>query len=177
LYEEGHQNVLAVIDLVLTLPASSAVNECGFSQMKLTKTSVRSRMSNATLNHSMVIQMATTDVKQFDPDPAINKWFNGAKRPRRPAFKHGSSRKCARLENNPHPEVEVVEVAKGATAPAEPDQLTGCEAEEEDYEEDEVWFNDKGDNEAEDDEGVISDYESEPKMSEEFMLQFLENEL
>ena len=129
-------------------------------------------MSNATLNHSMVIQMATTDVKQFDPDPAINKWFNGAKRPRRPAFKHESSRKRARLENNPQPEVEVVEVAEGATAPAEPDPLTGCEAEEEDYEEDEVWFNDKGDNEAEDDEGVISDYESEPEMSEEFVLQF-----
>lgn len=27
LYEEGHQNALAIIDLVLTLPASSAVNE------------------------------------------------------------------------------------------------------------------------------------------------------
>jgi len=51
------------------------------------------------------------------------------------------------------------------------------EAEEEDYEEDEVWFNDKGDNEAGDDKGVISDYESEPEMSEEFVLQFLENEL
>ena len=73
--------------------------------------------------------------------------------------------------------MEVVEVAEGATAPAEPDPLTGCEAEEEDYKEDEVWFNDKGDNEAEDDEGVISHYESEPEMTEEFVLQFLENEL
>ena len=40
LYEEGHVNVLAIIDLILTLPASSAANERGFSQMKLTKTNI-----------------------------------------------------------------------------------------------------------------------------------------
>ena len=72
LYEEGHANVLAIIDLILTLPASSAANERGFSQMKQTKTNTRSRMNNSTLNHSMIIQMATLKVKEFDPDPAIN---------------------------------------------------------------------------------------------------------
>ncbi|KAL9976753.1 hypothetical protein ACROYT_G014082 [Oculina patagonica] len=87
--------------------ASSAVNKRGFSQMKLTKTIVRSQMTNATLNYSMVIQMVTPEVKQFDPDPSINQWVNGAKRPRQPVFKHGSLRKCAHLEKNPHLEVEV----------------------------------------------------------------------
>ena len=42
LYEEGHVNVLAIIDLVLTVPASSAANERGFSQMKLMKTNTQS---------------------------------------------------------------------------------------------------------------------------------------
>ena len=100
LYHEGHENVLAVIDLIVTLPASSSANEQGFSQMKLTKTSIRNRLSNATLNNSMAIQMLTPSVKEFDPDQAINKWMMGGKRERRPIFNEGSSRKRARLESN-----------------------------------------------------------------------------
>ena len=73
-------------------------------------------MNNTTLNHSMVIQMATSEVKHFDPDPAIHKWVNCSIRPRRPAFKEGSSRKRARLEKHPQAEVEVVEVYEDATA-------------------------------------------------------------
>ena len=54
LYEVGHRKVLAIIDLVPTLPASFAVNERGFSEMKLTKTHVRSRINNATLKRASV---------------------------------------------------------------------------------------------------------------------------
>ena len=114
--------------------------------MKLTKTSIRSRMNNTTLNHSMVIQMATSEVKHFHPDPAIHKWVNGSIRPRRPAFKEGSSRK--RLEKHPQAEVEVVEVYEDATATLEPAQEIVVEPEEEEQEEDHIQFNDKGGNEA-----------------------------
>ena len=86
LYHESHENVLAVIDLIVTLPTSSSGNELGFSQMKLTKTSIRSRLSNANLNNSMAIQMLTPGVKEFDPDQALNKWTMGGKRERRPIF-------------------------------------------------------------------------------------------
>ena len=146
--------------------------------MKLTKTSIRSRMNNTTLNHSMVIQMATSEVKHFDPDPAIHKWVNGSIRPRRPAFKEGSSRKRARLEKHPQAEVEVVEVYEDATATPEPGQEIVVEPEEEEQEEDHVQFNDKGGNEANsDDEGMISDYDSEPEMSEDDVLKYIANEL
>ena len=90
LYEVGHRKVLAIIDLVLTLPSSFSVNERGFSEMKLTKTNVRSRTNNATLNNSMVIQMATPEVKQFDCDPAIHKCVNSSTVTRRQLFKEGS---------------------------------------------------------------------------------------
>ena len=96
LYHKGHENVLAVIDLIVTLPASSSANEQGFSHMKLTNTSIRSRLSNATPNNSMAIQMLTPGVKEFDPDQAINKWMMGGKRERRPIFNEGSSIKRAR---------------------------------------------------------------------------------
>lgn len=66
LYKEGHANVLAIIDLILTLPASSAANDPGFSEMKLTKTNTQSQMNNTTLNHFMIIQTATAKVKEFD---------------------------------------------------------------------------------------------------------------
>lgn len=40
-------------------------------------------MNNATLNNFVGHQMATPEVKQFDPDPAINKWVNSSIRTRR----------------------------------------------------------------------------------------------
>lgn len=191
LYEEGHANVLAIIDLILTLPASSAANERGFSQMKLTKTNTRSRMNNSTLNNSMIIQMATPKVKEFDPDPAINLWMNASIRPRRPVFHEGSSRKRARLEKHggdiieveddttaaPGPaqsrqEADVMDVEEDATATPGPSQPLFPELEEEE-DEDEVLFREKADDDGED-EGVISDYESEAEMSEEMVLDKLE---
>ena len=100
--------------LVLTLPASSAANERGFSQMKLTKTNTQSRMNNTTLNHSIIIQIATPKVKEFDPNPAINRWMNTSIRPQRPVFYEGSSRKRARLEKH---ETDIVEVGDDPAQP------------------------------------------------------------
>ena len=94
------------------------------------------------------------------------------------AFKEGSSRKCARLEKHPQAEVEVVEVYEDATATPEPAQEIVVEPEEEEQEEDHVQFNHKGGNEAgSDDEGMISDYDSEPEMQEDDVLKYIANEL
>ena len=159
--------------------------------MKLTKTNTRSRMNNSTLNHSMIIQMATPKVKEFDPDPAINLWMNASIRPRRPVFHEGSSRKQARLEKHggdiieveddttaaPGPaqsrqEADVMDVEEDATATPGPSQPLFPELEEEE-DEDEVLFRETADDDGED-EGVISDYESEAEMSEEMVLDKLE---
>lgn len=46
-YGRGHTNILSVIDLLLTLPASSAEVERGFSQLKLLKTDMRSKLKES----------------------------------------------------------------------------------------------------------------------------------
>ena len=92
-------NVMALIDLVRALPASSAENERGFSQMKLTKTYSRTKLAQKTLNNVMTIEVGEDSVKSFDADPAIIQWTQEAKRPRRPNFMDGcQSRKKARLD-------------------------------------------------------------------------------
>ena len=159
LYHESHENVLAVIDLIVTLPTSSSGNEGGFSQMKLTKTSIRSRLSNANLNNSMAIQMLTPGVKEFDPDQAINKWTMGGKRERRPIFNEGSSRKRARLESNVNLlDLGSVEVVKHTAAILEPAAQQNIPVEQDEEAEEEVIFSEKRDDDfGDDDEGVVSD--------------------
>ena len=70
-YGDSYYNILCVIDLIRTKPASSAENKRGFSQMKLVKTDRRSRMNNPALNDLMNIQLESPSVSSFDPDPAI----------------------------------------------------------------------------------------------------------
>ena len=43
-YGDQFRNILGLVDAVLTLPASSADAECGFSQLKLTKSNLRSKL-------------------------------------------------------------------------------------------------------------------------------------
>ena len=138
--------------------------------------------------------MATPKVKEFDPDPAINRWMNASIRPRRPVFYEGSSRKRARLEKHetdivvvgddttaapgpaqPLHEADVIDVGVDTTATPGPAQPLLPELTEEE-DEDEVLFREKADDNDED-EGVISDYESEAEMSEEMVLKKLEKEL
>ena len=126
----------------------------------------------------MVIQMATPTVKEFDPDPAINRWMNTSTRPRRPVFYEGSSRKRARLDKHetdivvvgddttaaPGPaqtlhEADVMDVREDTTATPGPAQTLFPELEGEE-DEHEVLFGEKADDNNED-EGFISDYESE----------------
>ena len=50
-YKMNHQNILKLMDLILTLPATSSEVERGFSQMKLIKTNIRSKLSTENLNN------------------------------------------------------------------------------------------------------------------------------
>ena len=132
--------------------------------------------------------MATPKVKEFDPDPAMNRWMNASIRPRRPVCYEGSSRKRARLEKHetdikevgdepaqPMHEADIMDVGEDITATPGPAQPLLPELEEEEDEE-EVLFREKVDDDDEDEE-VISDYESEAEMSEEMVLKKLEIEL
>ncbi|PFX13199.1 hypothetical protein AWC38_SpisGene22740 [Stylophora pistillata] len=61
-YSDNHQNILAVIDLVLALPASSAEVERGFSQLKILKSDIRSTLSEERLNDLLAVKLLSADI-------------------------------------------------------------------------------------------------------------------
>ena len=67
-------NVLQLVDLLLSLPASSADCERGFSLVKVIKSDWRSRPRDTTVTNLMVIQLHSPDILDFDPMPAIHRW-------------------------------------------------------------------------------------------------------
>lgn len=77
-------SVLSLIDLVLSLPASSAEAERGFSLMKTIKTDWRSRLTDDSVSDLMTINL-----KDFDQQPAIDVWLQ---KKRMPYFSDNRSR-------------------------------------------------------------------------------------
>ena len=49
-------------------------------------------LATDTMNDLTVVQMCSTNLTQFDPQPAINVWLNGAKRRRKVTQKESPSR-------------------------------------------------------------------------------------
>ncbi|XP_032848159.2 sperm flagellar protein 2 isoform X3 [Tyto alba] len=82
-YSRKYPNILTLVDLILTLPASSAETERGFSQMKLTMMHLHSKLRSEIVTDLMIIQMNSPDIKKFDPQKAINLWNSTCKRNRR----------------------------------------------------------------------------------------------
>ncbi|XP_075596817.1 sperm flagellar protein 2 isoform X2 [Balearica regulorum gibbericeps] len=73
-YSKKYPNILTLVDLILTLPASSAETERGFSQMKLTMMHLHSKLRSESVTDLMIIQMNSPDIKKFDPQKAIHLW-------------------------------------------------------------------------------------------------------
>ena len=67
-------NILGLIDLILALPASSAMCERGFSLMKQTKTDYRNRLHTKTLSSLLTVKLHAKDETEYDPTPAIHYW-------------------------------------------------------------------------------------------------------
>ena len=59
---------------MLTLPASSAEVERGFSQLKILKSDIRSTLSEERLNDLLAVKLLSADIQNFDPLPAIELW-------------------------------------------------------------------------------------------------------
>ena len=74
--------VIKVVSLVLTLPASSAENERGFSLMKRIKTDIRASMTSETLSDLMSVHLLTPDVGDYDPTGAVHAWLTKSRRSR-----------------------------------------------------------------------------------------------
>ena len=69
-------NILSLVELLFSLPASNGKVERVFSQMKEIKRNKRSLLSNETLDDLLLISTAEISMTQFDADPAIKLWWN-----------------------------------------------------------------------------------------------------
>ena len=86
------------MDLILTMSPSCSEAERVFSQLKLIKTNLRSKLGQSALNHCMGIKMLAPDIKEYDPHPAIHYWNNVSIRARRPYLKDHIKTKVQTLE-------------------------------------------------------------------------------
>ena len=71
----GVDNILALLDLINSLPPTSVINETAFNQMKLMKSDRRHCLSNNHLNDCMLIRIESQAIKDFDPSDPIEKWM------------------------------------------------------------------------------------------------------
>ena len=65
-------NVLAIIDLLLSLPPTSVANEKAFSQLKYIKSDRRGRLSQQNLNNAMIVRLEGPPIATFDPETAVD---------------------------------------------------------------------------------------------------------
>ena len=72
--------MLSLIDLVLTIPATSVKAERGFSVMKRVKTDFRNKLANPALNDLLRIILLSPAEVGFDPLPAIQHWHAALQR-------------------------------------------------------------------------------------------------
>jgi hypothetical protein len=72
---------LDLVDLVLSLPASSAECERGFSVMKHTKTDYRNKLTSKTMTHVIRVKLHAAGIEEYDPTPAIHQWNLRARKP------------------------------------------------------------------------------------------------
>ena len=74
------RGVLLLIDLLLSIPATSVEAVRGFSTMKLVKTDFRRKLSNTALNSLLRILLLSPTEADFNPMPAIEHWYSAVDR-------------------------------------------------------------------------------------------------
>ena len=80
-----YQNILKVIHMTSVYPLSTACCERGFSTMKRIKSDWRTSLASDTLDNLMRISiMHEGDIDDYDPRPAVNRWWLSGQRQRRP---------------------------------------------------------------------------------------------
>ena len=78
--QDSCPNVLQLVDLLLSLPASSADCERGFSLTKVIKSDWRTRLRDTMVTDLMTIQLHSPEIADFDPTPSILRWKGSCKR-------------------------------------------------------------------------------------------------
>lgn len=83
---ERFSNILVLIEIILCIPVSSAVCERGFSAMARIKSDWRASLTHEMLNYLMAISIHGPAVEQYNCEHALELWFRGGDRARRPVF-------------------------------------------------------------------------------------------
>ncbi|XP_056013978.1 putative uncharacterized protein DDB_G0271982 isoform X2 [Ostrea edulis] len=86
MYDPEFPLVMLVFETLSCLPPTSVSCETTFSQMKLIKTSRRTRLRNTTLNNLLLIKLESPNVADYTPDKAVEKRMNASVMPRRPTY-------------------------------------------------------------------------------------------
>ena len=74
-FKSEYSKILQLIDMILTIPATSTACERGFSQMKLIKSDTRTKLSEQAMSNNLVIKLHSAPIADFDPLPATEYWL------------------------------------------------------------------------------------------------------
>ena len=72
--------VLNLFDLILSIPATSVACNRGFTHMKLVRSDHRTLLNASTLSNCLILKLVGSSIDDFNPDAAINLWFEKTKR-------------------------------------------------------------------------------------------------
>ena len=75
-YREKFPNLAQLVHILLVIPVSNAKVERGFSTMRRIKSDWRSSLGEETLDHLMRISIDGPALTQFDPKPAVQRFFS-----------------------------------------------------------------------------------------------------
>jgi hypothetical protein len=85
-HSENLHNILMLVEIILCIPVSSAVCERGFSAMARVKSDWRARLDISMLNMLMALAIEGPPVGAYNAQRAIELWWHGGQRARRPDF-------------------------------------------------------------------------------------------
>ncbi|WAR30072.1 LOW QUALITY PROTEIN: ZN862-like protein [Mya arenaria] len=80
-------DILKIIHLTSVLPLFNASCERAFSTLKMIKSDWRCCLDTDTLDTLMKIKIADVPLKEFDPRPAVYRWWHTGERQKRPTIK------------------------------------------------------------------------------------------
>ncbi|KAH3859519.1 hypothetical protein DPMN_102336 [Dreissena polymorpha] len=75
-----------LVEIILVVPTSSAICERGFSAMARIKSDWRASLQPDMLNRLMAISISGPAVGEYNCTRALNLWYTGGQRQRRPVF-------------------------------------------------------------------------------------------
>ena len=91
-----YSNIMKLIHLTSIFPLSNASSERVFSAMKRIKSDWRCQLNTETLDQLIRISVSGPKLSEFDPKPAVQRWWLEGQRSRRPFSQpHGSLRQSS----------------------------------------------------------------------------------